>query len=55
MPREVEAPPESGKYWSRRGIAEWLAAQIQTNGWTLIGIGHGFLFPPAYAGHTAWS
>ncbi len=27
-PREVPPPPSPRKYWTRRGLAEWLAAEL---------------------------
>jgi len=46
----VEVKPRSSprKYWTRRGIAEWLAEQLGDNRLTLVGIDHGFSFPLAY-------
>ena len=37
-------PPSPRKYWTRRGIAEWLAEAIPT----LVGIDHSFSFPLRY-------
>jgi hypothetical protein len=36
------------KYWSRRGIAEWLTASLSEETPTLVGIDHGFSFPLQY-------
>jgi len=47
-PEEVQPPTGAGKYWSRRGIAEWLAVQLAENAPTLVGIDHGFSFPLRY-------
>jgi hypothetical protein len=47
-PVEVKPPPSPRKYWTRRGIAEWLAEQLCEKGLTLVGIDHGFSFPLAY-------
>lgn len=46
----VEVPPPRGprKYWTRRGIAEWLAASLSGTIPTLVGIDHGFSFPIQY-------
>ena len=46
----VEVPPPSGprKYWTRKGIAEWLAERLAENAPTLVGIDHGFSFPLRY-------
>ncbi|MFM2007262.1 MAG: hypothetical protein RLZZ09_2917 [Pseudomonadota bacterium] len=45
---EVTPPPGSGKYWSRRGAAEWLLSCLHEPAPTLVGIDHGFSFPLAY-------
>lgn len=48
VPVEVEPPPSPRKYWTRRGLAEWLAAQLSEDMPTLVGIDHGFSFPLRY-------
>ena len=45
---EVSPPPSSRKYWTRRGVAEWLVNQLSENAPTLVGIDHGFSFPRRY-------
>lgn len=47
-PREILPPPSPRKYWTRRGLAEWLGAQLSGDKPTLVGIDHGFSFPLAY-------
>ena len=47
-PAEVQPPPSLKKYWTRRGIAEWLVDQLSENSPTLVGIDHGFSFPLRY-------
>jgi hypothetical protein len=47
-PQEVEPPPSSRKYWTRRGIAEWLVERLSQGPPTLVGIDHGFSFPLQY-------
>lgn len=47
-PREVPPPPSPRKYWTRRGLAEWLAAEFRDGPATLVGIDHGFSFPLRY-------
>jgi hypothetical protein len=47
-PAEVQPPPSARKYWTRRGIAEWLAKRLTEGGTTLVGIDHGFSFPLRY-------
>lgn len=48
MPVEVEPPPSPRKYWTRRGLAEWLAERLSEDVPTLVGIDHGFSFPLRY-------
>jgi hypothetical protein len=45
---EVPPPPSQRKYWTRRGIAEWLAQQLAEGVATMVGIDHGFSFPLRY-------
>lgn len=45
---EVLPPPSPRKYWTRRGIAEWLAGLLAEDVPTLVGIDHGFSFPLRY-------
>jgi hypothetical protein len=47
-PVEVMPPPSARKYWTRRGIAEWLAARLVEEMPTLVGMDHGFSFPLRY-------
>jgi hypothetical protein len=47
-PEEVPPPPSARKYWTRRGIAEWLAERLAEDPPTLVGIDHGFSFPLRY-------
>lgn len=47
-PTEVPPPPSPRKYWTRRGLAEWLAAALAQGPPTLVGIDHGFSFPQRY-------
>jgi hypothetical protein len=37
-PIEVLPPPSPRKYWTRRGIAEWLVARLGEDTATLVGI-----------------
>jgi hypothetical protein len=48
LPVEVLPPPSPRKYWSRRGIAEWLVERLAEDAPTLVGIDHGFSFPLHY-------
>src|SRR6201996_4662125 len=47
-PVEVQPPVGPRKYWTRRGIAEWLAKLLSEDKPTLVGIDHGFSFPLRY-------
>jgi len=47
-PTEVPPPSGSKKYWTRRGIAEWLVQHLGEGEPTLVGIDHGFSFPLKY-------
>jgi hypothetical protein len=47
-PLEVPPPPSPRKYWTRRGIAEWLVERLAEPAPTLVGIDHGFSFPLRY-------
>ena len=46
-PVEV-SPLQPRKYWTRRGIAEWLVDKLAEDAPTLVGIDHGFSFPLRY-------
>jgi hypothetical protein len=48
QPAEVLPPPSPRKYWTRRGIAEWMVKQLADGTPTLVGIDHGFSFPLRY-------
>jgi len=48
LPEEVLPPKSPRKYWTRRGISEWLVGQLQKGRVTLVGIDHGFSFPLQY-------
>lgn len=47
-PTEILPPPSPRKYWTRRGLAEWLAEEIQSGPPALVGIDHAFSFPLRY-------
>ena len=47
-PREVPPPASPRKYFTRRGLAEWLAKELLDGPPTLVGIDHGFSFPMRY-------
>lgn len=45
---EVPPPPSPRKYWTRKGLAHWLADTLCEDTPTLVGIDHGFSFPLRY-------
>lgn len=47
-PVEVPPPPSPRKYWTRRGIVEWLLGRLREGPPVLVGIDHAFSFPRAY-------
>ena len=47
-PTEVLPAPSAKKYWTRKGVAEWLANELRSGPPTLVGIDHGFSFPRRY-------
>ncbi len=48
LPEEVLPPPGPRKYWSRRGVALWLAHLLKEDVPTIVGIDHSFSFPLRY-------
>ncbi len=48
MPAEVLPSASPRKYWTRRGMAEWLVERLREDVPTLAGIDHGFSFPIRY-------
>ena len=47
-PGEVCPPSGCGKYWTRRGLADWLASELRDGPPSLVGIDHAFSFPLRY-------
>lgn len=47
-PIEILPPRGPRKYWTRRGVAEWLAAELRGRPATLVGIDHAFSCPLRY-------
>ena len=47
-PVEIQPPTSPRKYWTRRGVADWLVALLAEDRPTLVGIDHGFSFPLEY-------
>jgi hypothetical protein len=45
---EVPPSPSPRRYWTRRGIAQWLVERLAEDAPTLVGIDHGFSFPLRY-------
>ena len=48
LPAEVPPPSSPRKYWTRKGVAEWLVERLAEDVATLVGIDHGFSFPLRY-------
>jgi hypothetical protein len=48
QPSEVQPPPSPRRYWTRRGIAEWLLEELSKAEPTIVGIDHAFSFPLEY-------
>ena len=47
-PEQVQPPPSPRRYWTRRGLAEWLREMLGDETPTMVGIDHAFSFPLAY-------
>jgi hypothetical protein len=47
-PVSARSGVRASRYWTRRGLAGWLAAILREDTPTLVGIDHGFSFPRAY-------
>ena len=47
-PTEERPPPSPRKYWTRKGIANWLVERLAEDAATVVGIDHGFSFPLRY-------
>lgn len=47
-PVEVQPPPSPRKYFTRRGLAEWLERELRDGPPTIVGIDHAFSFPLRY-------
>jgi hypothetical protein len=47
-PVELLPPPSLRKYWTRRGIAEWMIKLLSEDRLTIIGIDYAFSFPLRY-------
>ena len=47
-PEPTPPPPSLRRYWTRRGLAEWLCKELSADTPTIVGIDHAFSFPLAY-------
>lgn len=47
-PAQVLPSPSPRRYWTRRGLAEWLREELDREIPTIVGIDHAFSFPLAY-------
>src|ERR1035437_3998003 len=47
-PEPTPPPPSPRRYWTRRGLAEWLCNELGGETPTIVGIDHAFSFPLAY-------
>ena len=48
IPVEVSPPPSPRRYWTRRGVTEWLGQRLTEDVPTIVGIDHAFSFPLTY-------
>jgi hypothetical protein len=47
-PKQVQPHSSPRRYWTRRGLAEWLCEELAADTPTIVGIDHGFSFPLEY-------
>jgi hypothetical protein len=47
-PEPIQPPPSPRRYWTRRGLSEWLCNELGGDTSTIVGIDHAFSFPLAY-------
>lgn len=47
-PKEMNPPPSPRKYWTRRGIADWLVSELRSGPTAIVGIDHASSFPLRY-------
>jgi hypothetical protein len=47
-PEAIPPPPSPRRYWTRRGLAEWLREELDRDLPSLVGIDHAFSLPLAY-------
>jgi len=45
---QVQPPSSPRRYWTRRGLAEWLCGELAAEIPAIVGIDHGFSFPIEY-------
>jgi len=48
VPAQVQPPSSSRRYWTRRGLSEWLCEELGKDTQTIVGIDHGLSFPMGY-------
>jgi hypothetical protein len=48
LPVEISPPINTGKFWTRRRLAEWLTNELRQGPPTIVGIDHAFSFPRQY-------
>jgi hypothetical protein len=48
LPVEISPPINTGKFWTRRRLTEWLTNELRQGPPTLVGIDHAFSFPRQY-------
>ncbi len=48
LPKEVLPPKSPRKYWTRKGLAEWLRGELSGPTPIIVGIDHAFSFPIQY-------
>jgi hypothetical protein len=47
-PEQIQPPSSPRRYWTRRGLAEWLCGELAEDTPTIVGIDHAFSFPIEY-------
>jgi hypothetical protein len=48
-PEPVQPPLSLRRYWTQRGLTEWLCEELAADTLTIVGIDHGFSVPLAYS------
>ena len=47
-PAQVQPLPSTRRYWTRRGLVEWLCDRLSNEVPTIVGVDHAFSYPLAY-------